>query len=164
MRFSAADQRHLQAAEGWIELGNHAEANEELENITPQLRAHPKVLKLRWQIYAAANNWEATLDIASAIIQIAPEDPFGWIHRSKSLYGLKRTVEARDNLLRVVDQFPRNAVMRYDLARYECQLGRLKEAERWLQKAFEIGDATKMKLAALDDRDLEPLWRNIGRL
>lgn len=35
------DRRHLEAAEGWFELGNHLEANEELENITPQLRALP---------------------------------------------------------------------------------------------------------------------------
>jgi hypothetical protein len=41
------DQRHLEAAEGWIELGNHLEANEELENITPEHRAHPAVLEVR---------------------------------------------------------------------------------------------------------------------
>jgi hypothetical protein len=29
------------AAQGWLELGNHIEAIEELENIAPQLRAHP---------------------------------------------------------------------------------------------------------------------------
>jgi len=28
---------HFQAAVGWLELGNWLEANEELENITPQL-------------------------------------------------------------------------------------------------------------------------------
>ncbi len=27
------DSLHLQAAQGWLELGNHIEANEELENI-----------------------------------------------------------------------------------------------------------------------------------
>ncbi len=41
------DQRHLDAAEGWIGLGNHIEANEELEQITPQNRAHPAVLEVR---------------------------------------------------------------------------------------------------------------------
>jgi hypothetical protein len=39
------DLRHLQAAQGWFELGNHVEAAEELEQISPQLRAHPPV----WQ-------------------------------------------------------------------------------------------------------------------
>jgi len=44
------DAHFLRAAEGWIELGNHLEAFEELERITPQWRAHPDVLKLRWEI------------------------------------------------------------------------------------------------------------------
>jgi hypothetical protein len=30
------DQRHLEAAEGWVELGNYLEATEELEQITPK--------------------------------------------------------------------------------------------------------------------------------
>ncbi len=57
---------HLQAAQGWLELGNHVEADAELDNIRPELRAHPEVLKLRWQVYAAAKKWEAALDIQVA--------------------------------------------------------------------------------------------------
>ena len=71
------DSLHLEAAEGWLELGNHVEANEELEKITPQLRVHPDVLELRWQIHAAANQWEAALNIAAALVQLAPDDPVG---------------------------------------------------------------------------------------
>lgn len=97
---------HLQAAQGWLELGNHIEADAELDNITPELRAHPDVLKVRWQIYATAKQWEAALEIAAAIIQMAPDDPVGWVDRSCVLHQLKRTAEARDNLLRVVDSFP----------------------------------------------------------
>jgi hypothetical protein len=44
------DQRHLEAAEGWFELGNSIEATEELEQITPQMRGHPSVLEVRFQI------------------------------------------------------------------------------------------------------------------
>jgi len=70
--------------------------------------------------------------------------------------------KARDNLLLVVDKFPVNATMRYNLACYECQLGRLEQAKHWLEKSFELGDARAMKLAALDDPDLQPLWKQIG--
>jgi tetratricopeptide (TPR) repeat protein len=157
------DTIHLLAAQGWLELGNHIEANEELENIAPQLRAHPDVLKVRWEVYAAAKKWEATLDIAAALIQLDPDDPLGWVHRSYALHELRRTAEARDNLLRVVDRFPISATMRYNLACYECQLGRLEQAKQWLEKAFALGDARKMKLAALDDPDLQPLWKEIGK-
>jgi tetratricopeptide (TPR) repeat protein len=158
----APDIFHLQAAQGWFELGNHLEANEELEQITPENRAHPGVLEIRWQIYAKAKKWEAALDIASALIQLAPEHPFGWVHRSFCLHELERTEEARDNLLRAVDKFPGDPVVQYNLACYECQLGRFEQAKNWLQKAFELGDARRMKLAALEDPDLEPLWKDIG--
>jgi hypothetical protein len=50
------------------------------------------------------------------------------------------TTEVRDLLLRVDDKFPEDAAMRYNLARYECKLGRLEQAKRWLEKAFELGD------------------------
>jgi hypothetical protein len=52
--------------------------------------------------------------------------------------------------------------MRYNLACYECQFGRLEQAKEWLEKAFNLGDARKMKLAALSETGLEPLWQDIG--
>jgi hypothetical protein len=61
-----------------------------------------------------------------------------------------------------VDKFPTSATPRYNLACYECQLGRLREAKECLVKASKLGDATKMKLAALGDPDLQPLWEKIG--
>ena len=157
------DSHHLEAAQGWLELGNHAEADAELDSIASSLRAHPDVLNVRWGIYAAARKWEAALDIAAALIQLNPEDPLGWVHRSYSLHELKRTAEARDNLLRVVDKFPEDPIMRYNLACYECQLGRLEQAKNWLGKAFALGDAKGMKLAALDDPNLQPLWKEISK-
>jgi len=158
------DQRHLNAAQGWFELGDHLEANEELEQITAEHRAHPAVLEMRWQIYAKAKKWEAALDIASALVQMVPELPLGWVHRSYTLHEMRRTEEARDNLLRVVDNFPEDPIMRYNLACYECQLGRLEQAKNWLEKAFAIADPKKIKLMALEDPDLEPLWREIGKI
>jgi predicted Zn-dependent protease len=157
------DQRHLEAAQGWFELGNHLEANEELENISAENRAHPAVLEVRWQVYAKAKKWEGALHIASALAQMVPEEPLGWVHRSYCLHEMKQTEEARDHLLRVVDQFPEDPIMRYNLACYECQLGRLEQAKSWLEKAFVLGDPKKIKLLALEDPDLEPLWREIGK-
>ena len=156
------DSFHLQAAQGWLELGNQTEAKDELGKIATALRSHPDVLKVRWEVYAAGRSWDAALEVAAALIQLDPEDPLGWVHRSYCLHELKRTAEARDNLLRVVSKFHLSATMRYNLACYECQLGRLAEAKDWLQKAFALGDEKKMKLVALEDPDLEPLRREIG--
>jgi hypothetical protein len=41
------DTLHLQAAQGWPELGNYIEANEELEKIMPQLRSKGAGLHVR---------------------------------------------------------------------------------------------------------------------
>jgi hypothetical protein len=48
------DQRHFDSAEGWLGLGDHLAANGELEQITPEFRADPRVLEVRLQIYWAA--------------------------------------------------------------------------------------------------------------
>jgi hypothetical protein len=37
-------------------------------------------------------------------------------------------------------------------------LGDLAGARQWLDRAFEVGDAQTLKLEALDDPDLAPLW------
>jgi len=49
---SNADKFQIEAAEGWLMLGNPVEANEELEKISPENRRHPAALSVRWQVYA----------------------------------------------------------------------------------------------------------------
>jgi tetratricopeptide (TPR) repeat protein len=154
---------HFQAAQGWLELENHLEANEELEKITAALRTHPDVLELRWQIYAKAKKWEACYDIANALLSAAPERADGWIHCAYALHEMKRTKEAWDTLFAVNDRFGNAPTVAYNLACYACQLGNLDTALEWLRKAFEIG-GKDYKLMALDDRDLEPLWEKIGTI
>jgi hypothetical protein len=54
--------------------------------------------------------------------------------------------------------------MRNNLACYACQLGNLKQARDWLQKAIDLANTKEVKLMALSDPDLEPLWKEIGTL
>jgi tetratricopeptide (TPR) repeat protein len=154
-----SDSRYLKAAVGWLELGNWSEANEELERITPGLRAHPDVLRVRYDVYAKAKKWEMAAEIAQALCRILPGDSFGWIQLAYSLHELRRTKEALNVLLPVADKFPTEVTIPYNLACYTCQLGQDDEARRWLEKAFAIGDAKELKLAALNDPDLRRLWQ-----
>jgi Flp pilus assembly protein TadD len=158
------DAHHLEAAAGWLGLGNHVEAFDELENITPQLRAHPDVLKLRWRIYAKAKHWQAAAHVATGLVTMLPNDPEMWLNRSFALHEMKRTQEARDLLLPAASKFPKEATVFYNLACYECQLGDLSAAEDWLKRAFGMKGSKQLKLDALDDPDLEPLWEQIGLL
>jgi predicted Zn-dependent protease len=157
------DQRHLEAAEGWLELGNWQEANEELENIQPELRAHPFVQEIRYKIYSAAGRWEMAAEIARAMSELLPENSWGFIHYAYSLHELKRTKEAYAVLLPVADKFS-DSTIRYNLACYSCQLGQLKESMQWLELAIDLAGKKDIRLMALDDPDLQPLWSQIGEI
>jgi tetratricopeptide (TPR) repeat protein len=155
------DSLHLLAAQGWLELGNHLEADKELDEILLQLRTHPDVLEIRWQIYAHAKKWDACVDIAGATIKLAPERSEGWIHRSFALHALQRTQDAFDQLLPVADRFPKVWTVPYNLSCYCAQLGRLDECQKWLKQAMAIDEET-VKRAAIDDADLKPLWDSMS--
>lgn len=151
------DSHYWNAAQGWLGLGDWRAAAHELAQLGADQQQHPEVLMVRWAIEAAAGQWEASLDTASALIQVAPEQVFGWLHRSYALHELQRTPEARDNLLPVLERFPDDATLRYNLACYECQLGRLDLARQWLDRAFALDGAGQFKRLALTDPDLTPL-------
>ena len=164
MKLELNDQRQLQAAEGWLELGDWLEANEELERITPQMRAHPYVLRVRWGVYAKAKKWEMAAEIARAMSEMLPDNSWGWIQWAYSLHELKRTKEAWGVLIPVVDKFSDEYLMRYNLACYCCQLGNLKEALQWFEKTIDLAGKKDIRLMALNDPDLEPLWNDISEI
>ena len=162
--FEPPDTHHLRAAEGWLELGNYTEANAELDNVTPTVRAHPVVLRLRWHVCAQGKAWDLAYEVANTLVRLEPGNAEHWLHRSYALHELKRTKEARDLLLPAAGMFQDIEVIRYNLACYECQLGNLPKAKEWLAQAFARAKGGALKRQALDDPDLEPLWQHIATL
>ena len=158
------DSHHLSAAEGWLELGNPVEAAAELQRIGPPGSAHPSVLEMDWQIHARARQWEECVELAIRQIEQTPERPAGWVHRSFALHELNRTAQARDLLLPIVDLFPQEAILTYNLACYECRLGNLPAARKWLKKTFRLKNSLPWRMAAQNDADLERLWPEIEDL
>ena len=157
------DNKHLEAAEGWLGLGNWREANDELENIRPELRDHPFVLEVRYKIFAEAKRWDEAVEIARTLSEMLPDNSWGFIHYAFSLHELKRTREAYGVLIPVVDKFSEPTI-RYNLACYSCQLGHLKEAMLWLGKAIDLAGRKDIRQMALADPDLKPLWPKIGEI
>lgn len=154
------DSLYLSAAQGWFELGNSVEAAAELDRITPAAREHPDVLELRWQMAVKKRDWVEALSIAEALCRLAPQSAFGWIHRSYCLHELKRTEEALNSLIPLAEKFPDDWLIRYNLACYACQLGRFPDANEWLMRAIEVGDALEINKLASEDPDLTPLFRD----
>ena len=154
------DPMHLEAAVGWIQLGDYDSANDELEKIRAEWRAHPDVLELRWLIYSNDEQWDACLDIVSAIVKMAPDRAQGWLDKAFSLRRANDggVEKAKTVLLEAAKLFPDDSMIQYNLACYCSQLGQLDAAKEHLGKSYELGDAQQIKLMALDDDDLKPLW------
>ena len=157
------DSHCLSAAIGWLGLGNVAEAGAELEKIAPLFQSHPDVLAVQFDIHAQAGRWDAAAEIAGTLTRLEPEEPGAWISLA---YATRRKTgggipQARAILIQAQRNFPREKIIAYNLACYDCQLGDLEAAKAWLDKACTLGDAHKIKRMALEDPDLEPLWPDL---
>lgn len=158
------DLHYVNAACGWLELGNPAEARQELKAVTPANLHHPAVLEVWWDILAVEKEWESALSMARQIIIQAPSLPSGWINQSFTLHELRRTREALECLLPVVESFPTVGTIPYNLACYACQLNEKDESLRWLKKAVSIDGRDQIKAMALHDPDLQPLRPLIAKI
>jgi tetratricopeptide (TPR) repeat protein len=160
-KMKGLDSFRLSAAEGWLGLGDLVSANNELDEITPELRSHPEVLMLRCEIYSKAKKWDYVVAIAEALVKIMPGEQRGWTHRSFALHELNCTQEAFDQLLPAVKLFPKDWLIPYNLSCYCSQLRRFEEAQEWFKKAMAIDEVT-VKRTGIDDPDLQPLWDSMS--
>jgi len=161
-----ADSFHLSAAQGWIGLGDLVSANDELEEITPEFRVHPAVLFVRYEIYSNARKWDGAAEIANSLTKLLPENPAAWVDLA---YATRRKAgggmpQAKEILTEAKAKFPNEYLISFNLACYECQLGNLQAAKQRLKEAFELAGKRDIRLRALNDPDLEPLWNEIGSL
>lgn len=160
------DTHYLRAAIGWLELGLRAEAVAELDQISPVQQRHPDVLEARWSLLAHEHRWEDALVAARDLLAEAPARSSAWLHHA---YALRRAAagglqKAWGALLPAATKFPDEPIICFNLACYACQLEQLDEARGWLKRAMKIGRREHIKLMALMDEDLKPLWKEIRKL
>jgi len=164
LQLQPPDLHCLSAAEGWLELGNPREALLELDHISIAGQNCLEVFAARWAVYAELNLWADCVQVASRIMDIAPDDPVGYIHRSYALHELGQTREARDLLAPAAARFPLVETIPYNLACYEAQLGDLNAAWQWFQQTLALCPGKQLAARALEDPDLRPLWPRIETL
>jgi len=159
MPLEPPDQQHWQAAVGYVELGMFQDANDQLEKIDPFNRAAPEVLAVRLTIYHGLKKWELMREIAKRLVDFQPHD-IQWI--TSYAYATRRAESipaAKEILLNAEPKFPKEAIIKYNLACYFCQMGDTESAKDYLKKAFELDPSWRAK--AFDDLDLEPLWQSL---
>lgn len=158
------DRLHYDAATGWLMLGDAASAWAELQQLAPAARLDRTVLELEWGIHAERRDWTAAAATAQQLMDLAPECPFGWVHRA---YAARRQegggLSHAWRLLRpALDRFPKDPTVAYNLACYAAQLGREEESWTLFQRALAIASKPAEYLClALTDEDLKPLWPRI---
>ena len=154
-------QHHLEAAEGWIELGNFEEAKKELKQINARFKSHPDVLVMRNRVHCSHDSWDDVFKLVLKMRNSMPEKTRMCFYLAMIQFYEGRYQEAYDTLLPAVYQLPGEWRISYCLACYCCKLGKVKEAMKWLEKAIDLG-CEDLRQRALEDPDFEPLWAQKG--
>jgi|HubBroStandDraft_2_1064218.scaffolds.fasta_scaffold667285_2 Flp pilus assembly protein TadD len=160
------DSHFVSAALGWLELGNWREAAAELEAVAPAMSQHPAVVRLRYEIHAKAGHWELATQDALILAKAVPDEPSTW---TQLAYATRRKPgggipPAKAILAAAHKRFPGEALIAYNLACYECQLGNLPQARVLLREAFQLENRAIIKQMSLSDPDLEPLRQEIEKM
>lgn len=132
------------------------DAWEELENLPPELRAHPAVLDFRITIYQRMGKWESARILAESLAKQCPENPHWWIMWAYSLRREKSVSDARAVLMEAASHHPNEALIPYNLACYACVMGQMEAAQKLLETAFNMEPG--LKQTAKDYPDLDPIF------
>ena len=150
----------LQAALGYLELGMIEEANAEIESMPPEEKTRTDVLEMRLEIYREAKSWVHMEVVARELLRRMPEHPSHWVDVGIALRRTESVQAARGLLETAEAMFPENATIQFNIGCYACLLGDIEEAKRRVERATELDP--QFKLLALDDPDLEAMWKEIG--
>ena len=151
---------HIEAALGYLELGMVKDAANEIECIQPEHKNSSAVFGVRLTIYRTAQDWKMMEVVARELLKRQPDEPIHWNDLAFSIRREDSIKAAQTLLLEALEKFPSDAMTRYNLGCYACQLGDMEDAKKLVGDAIRL-DA-KYKLLAIDDADLEQLWEQIG--
>jgi predicted Zn-dependent protease len=135
------DRRHLDAADGWLSLGNLHEARAELDQITATEQSHPDVLQLRWNVTATAGaSWADCVDIALRLTRLAPDRHLGSLPLALRLCNLGRFEDAIPVLEKAIERFGERPVFALILASCYASRGDMVRARQNVERAVELAE------------------------
>jgi len=155
MQLEPQDQKRLLAAEGFLQLGMFLDAIDELEALPKNLTNSIQVLALWIEAYQGLKKWGEMQAVAHRLAEVAPENvqwAISWAYATRRAESIPA---AREILLEAMARHPKEPLIYYNLACYDCQLGELSSARGFLERALKM--APNFRRMALEDDDLRPL-------
>lgn len=154
----------LERCDGFLDLRMPDRAGAELDAIPAEHQRRPDVQRLRLRLLIDRHDWPAARELAQSLRDSNPKACESWIQLAYTTRRARSLADAQVVLSEAVRRFPDVSVIRFNLACYACQSGRLDEARRYLHQAFILDRSYRE--AALEDEDLRPLWPDLedGRI
>jgi tetratricopeptide (TPR) repeat protein len=153
MPLSKEERQHLDAAQGFLELGMFLDADAELDRIDPYSRHPPEVLKVRVQVYLSLKKWDLVQVVAKKLADYDPSESKWIAIWTEALRKTGAVEPAKAILLDAVERLPNSGRLQYELACCECLQGETEVAKARLKHALKIDPS--LWVSALEEPDLE---------
>ena len=150
----------LEKADGFLDLKMRARAAAEIKRIPAVYHDTDPCLRIFLRMAMDSQDWGAAAHLSKQLLDRHPALPDYWINLA---YATRRAtgIEAARAILReAAAQFPKFALIPFNLACYACCLGQHDEARKLLKQAIRM-DPTYQGMAQ-EDEDLAPLWPELG--
>lgn len=148
-------ERRIVAAQGYVELGLFADAQEELAPLPAGARTRADVIELTVLCLMGEHRWEDALALCRTLCDQEPQEAGGFIHAAYCLHELGRTEAAMEMLAHGPDALRTKPVYYYNLGCYHAKLGQVEKAVRLLGQSFEMDGS--LRTHARKDPDLDQL-------
>jgi tetratricopeptide (TPR) repeat protein len=101
-------------------------------------RAAPEVLAIRVAIYHGLKKWELMQEIAKRLAEFQPDDIQWTISLAYATRRADSLQAAKEILLSAEPKFPKEGIIKYNLACYSCQTGDIEAAKNYFKKLLKL--------------------------
>ena len=153
---------HLSRAIGYSKLEMWIHAKDELLMLPDELPWGKEKRTMMVEVLQNQQSWQEMREIAHGLRMEFPEDADWWIADAYATRRDQSIEQAREILLEGLVHHYDNAMIRYNLACYACQLGSMGECLDLLKEAVRRDD--RYKLIAIEDEDLRGVRQALREL
>jgi predicted Zn-dependent protease len=151
------NEKRIEAAMGYFELGMLDDATQELEALGRRERL--SVLSVWSAALRMAKRWEEMLLLTQKMVELYPDEAECWISLADATRNSGSLPAGLALLQTAHEQFPDDGHILFQIACYCCQLGRLDDARNAVRDAVSCNRVWKK--IALQDHDLTSLWSEL---